>query len=102
MFLPFLAPVIAAMMAIGAPIAAAAAPFGLGAVVTPLAAGIGATGLGAGSLVSGAGSAAGAATNPHITDGIQNASNDAYNNAVGSVANAVNGMNLPGVHVQVN
>lgn len=70
--------------------------------VSPLAAGIGAAGLGAGSAVSALGLGGAAAANPFTGVAIQSASADTFNNGAAAVAGAVNGLNIPGVHLTVN
>ncbi|MBB1014893.1 hypothetical protein G6012_06165 [Dietzia schimae] len=62
-----------------------------------------AAGLGAAGSIGALGIGAGAAgTNPHVAGGVQNAGAQMYNDAVGSVAGAVNDLNIPGVHINVN
>lgn len=46
--------------------------------------------------------AAAAGTNPHVAGGVNNAGAEAYNDAVGSVAGAVNDLDIPGIHINVN
>ena len=70
--------------------------------VSPLAAGIGAAGLGAGSAVSALGLGGAAAANPFTGTAMQSASADGFNNAATAVAGAVNGLNIPGVHLTIN
>lgn len=69
----------------------------------PAVAGVAAAALGGAGSLGALGIGAGAAgTNPHVAGGLQNAGAQMYNDAVGSVAGAVNGLNIPGVHIQVN
>ncbi|MFN3340242.1 MAG: hypothetical protein ACK40Z_11145 [Dietzia sp.] len=75
-----------------------AAAFG----ITPLAAGIGAAGLGTGSAVSALGLGGAAAANPFTGAALQSASADGFNNGAAAVAGAVNGLNIPGVHININ
>ena len=70
--------------------------------ISPLAAGIGAAGLGTGSAVSALGLGGAVAANPFTGAGLQSASADGFNNGAAAVAGAVNGLNLPGVHLTVN
>lgn len=57
---------------------------------------------GAGSLTALGAGAAVAGTNPHVAGGVNNAGVEAYNDTVGSVAGAVNGLDIPGMHINVN
>lgn len=105
---------IATLIASGAGPAAAAGSAGavpaIGAAATAVAtapawvvpagvvAGTGAAGsLGATGLLGAA-----AANNPFTAQGLQNAGADAFNGAVGSAADIINPLNIPGVHLHVN
>ncbi|MDV8000072.1 hypothetical protein [Rhodococcus sp. IEGM 1408] len=57
---------------------------------------------GAGSLGALGIGAAAAGTNPHVAGGVGNAGAELYNDAVGSAAGVVNGLNIPGFRINVN
>lgn len=83
-----------AAASLAGPAVAAGAPTvaGVAAAAVGGAGSLGALGLGAGA----------AGANPHVAGGVQNAGNQMYNDAVGSVAGAVNDLNIPGIHINVN
>lgn len=83
-----------AAASVAGPAVAAGAPAVTGVAAAALggAGSLGALGLGAGA----------AGMNPHVAGGVNNAGADIYNQAVGSVAHAVNDLQIPGVHINVN
>ena len=87
------------LIGIGGPILAAAAGAGLPTLgLTAAGAGLGALGAGATAAVAATGlGSAGALANPHIGNGVHNAVMETYNNATTGSANAVNGLNIPGI-----
>ena len=75
--------------------AGAASPVAVVGTTTAALGGAGAVGaLGSGAAAAGA--------NPHVAGGVNNAGAAMYNDAVGSVAGAVNDLNIPGIRINVN
>lgn len=91
---------ITALIALGALILPALGGTALG--ISPLAAGIGAAGMGAGSAVSALGLGGAAAANPFTATAMQSASADGFNNFATSVADVINPLEIPGLHLDVN
>lgn len=75
---------------------------GAAAGIPPLAAGIGTAGVVSGSAVSGLGLAGAAAANPFTATAVESAVADGFNNFATSVADVVNPLNIPGMHLDVN